>query len=184
MAARRELALRFASGDVVAPASMEAARLLPTLVRSGRAMSLRTGVVHLVEDAAIATEGAVATLVTRWRCGGGSVNALPADVDERLVGCANCKEAAKYPTGPAVYRCYDADDELLYISSTVSVYQRIKGHRSATAWWDEVARIDAQGFPTISAARLAESVAIRAEAPAYNRECNTLILEPSTEAAS
>lgn len=46
------------------------------------------------------------------------------------------------------------------------------------------ARIEADGHPTISAARLAESVAIRAEAPAYNRECNTLILEPTAEAAS
>ncbi len=75
MSARTELAHLFMTGKVEAPASRRDARLMPALIKSGRAASLQKGIVHQVKLAAIATDGRTATVSARWACGGGTMNA-------------------------------------------------------------------------------------------------------------
>lgn len=66
-----------------------------------------------------------------------------------------------------VYRAYDKRHVLLYIGSTNDVRARLIAHRR-TSWWPRVAVVTRTEFPTASAARDAESAAIKAEAPLYN----------------
>lgn len=165
------LAAQFARGNTEAPASRGDALLMPTTIKSGRAVSLHNGVAHLIHKAAIATDHTGAILAARWACGGGSVNAVPATPDGDYATCANCAEGARFPRGPVVYRCYAADGDLIYIGSTVYLHQRIRAHRapSGSPWWDEVVRIEPESYPTESAARMAEAKAISRERPFYNR---------------
>ena len=166
---RKTLARMFMAGDIDAPASEGDAQLMPTTVRSGHAASLHNGVSHMVAAAALAVDADAAVLVTRWECSGGSVNAVPVTDPERFASCANCAEAIRYPRGPVVYRCLDDAGEVIYIGSSVNLRQRVRGHRTQSGWWDEVADVTAEQFPTESACRLAEAKAIRAERPFYNR---------------
>lgn len=173
---RRALARRWMDGDptdvdAVAPNAEGAARLMPTRVKSGKAASMRRGVAHLVREAMIATDGKHATLVTRWVCGGGSVNALPVDAGTNHAECLNCVEAADLPRGPVVYRCIADDGVVIYIGSTTNLALRIRRHKRASHWWDEADRIEPQPYPNEGAARVAEAVAITEEQPFYNIDC-------------
>lgn len=157
--------------DLTAPRSLDGARLMRTRIKSGLAASIRRGVVHYVREAAIATDGTSARLVARWQCGGGSVDAVPMVPSADRLVCQKCAEAIKWPRGPVVYRCYDAEDgELIYIGSSIDFATRIQAHKSGTYWWDEVGDIHCEPHPTERAARLAESRAIFTERPFYNRD--------------
>lgn len=165
---RRDLARQFMNGDIDAPASLGTARLMPAIVKSGAAASLNRGITHLVAFAALAVDNDGAALATRWECSGGSVNAVPVTDEDNYAICANCRDVARHPRGPVVYRCYDADDELIYIGSSINLRQRIYTHRSSTRWWGEVARVEAEPHPSEGACRIAEGRAIATESPYYN----------------
>lgn len=164
------LAYKFANGDVEAPITRGGITLMPAKVKSGRAVSIHRGIAHTVKAAAVVTGPEGAALVARWACGGRSVNAAPVPPKSSHAVCSGCAEASLLPRGPVVYRCYDAEDgELIYIGSTVDLFTRVRAHRSGTAWWEEVGEVKAESYPTESAARAAESQAIAAETPYYNR---------------
>lgn len=149
----------FMTEQLDAPSSYGPVRIMPTTIKSGLAASINSGRVHVPADAALITDGSQARLAVRWVCGGGSVNARPAGVDE--VACDVCERLSLL--------CFDADDSLLYIGSTVKLRQRIRNHVSQTSWWGDVARIETDPFTTETAARLAEALAITRELPARNR---------------
>lgn len=67
-----------------------------------------------------------------------------------------------------LYRLYDADDQLLYVGATGNLTQRRYSHRSNQPWGHEIARIEAETFPSRAAALAAEREAIAAEHPRWN----------------
>lgn len=80
--------------------------------------------------------------------------------------------------GGAVYRLYDADDNLIYIGSTGDPVTRIRQHQKGSVVGTPTAqqireryhRHEFTFYPTLVEARAAEAVAIRKEAPELNRQ--------------
>jgi predicted GIY-YIG superfamily endonuclease len=70
----------------------------------------------------------------------------------------------------AVYRLFAADGALLYIGSSYDPDERCESHRRAS-WWPQVVRRTEEWHPNRSNAYGAETEAIQAEAPRYNRMC-------------
>ena len=68
-----------------------------------------------------------------------------------------------------VYRCYDANDNLLYVGMSVQVQTRLARHLNGTPWWGLVAEVRITRFPTWRNALEAEARAIADEKPLYNR---------------
>ncbi|RSN12849.1 hypothetical protein DMB42_11770 [Nonomuraea sp. WAC 01424] len=68
----------------------------------------------------------------------------------------------------ALYRLYDAADELLYVGITTDTAVRWQAH-STTKWWPQVARKAVQWYATRAEAAAAEIAAIKTERPAHNR---------------
>lgn len=68
----------------------------------------------------------------------------------------------------ALYRLYDADDELLYVGITKNTAQRWKQHKQLKSWWSRVARRDVAWLDSRPDALLAEHRAIVAEHPLHN----------------
>lgn len=71
--------------------------------------------------------------------------------------------------GKAVmYRCYDKTGRLLYVGSTINMPRRMSDHRQAAWWMPLVIKTRMQVFPTVEAARAAESLAIQEKTPLCN----------------
>lgn len=68
----------------------------------------------------------------------------------------------------AVYRIFNADDELLYVGVTKNIAARMKQHQRSQAWWPSVASITTTWFETVEAASAAEIAAIQTEQPSSN----------------
>jgi GIY-YIG catalytic domain len=68
---------------------------------------------------------------------------------------------------PCLYRHYDATGRLLYVGISFCFANRMKEH-FFSHWYDEIARVDIERFPTREAACEAERKAIRSEKPLYN----------------
>lgn len=68
----------------------------------------------------------------------------------------------------ALYRFYDREDRLLYVGITGNLPSRQQQHEGSQPWWQEVARMTVEHFPTREDARAAEQAAIDAEAPLHN----------------
>lgn len=69
---------------------------------------------------------------------------------------------------PVMYRCYDATGRLLYVGATVNLPRRMGEHRQAAWWMEIVTKFRLQVFPSLEAARAAESLAIQEEEPIAN----------------
>jgi hypothetical protein len=77
----------------------------------------------------------------------------------------------------AVYRCFDATGELLYVGCSSDPFvRRWHGHTHVNGrrWADFVVRITANWYPDLATARPAERHAILTERPAYNCQTRTL----------
>ena len=68
-----------------------------------------------------------------------------------------------------LYRFYDTLGQLLYVGITLDPAERFSAHAYSAPWWDRAVRITLERFATRFEASTAETVAINAEAPAYNR---------------
>ncbi|WTC56865.1 GIY-YIG nuclease family protein [Streptomyces cellulosae] len=68
----------------------------------------------------------------------------------------------------AVYRFFNAADELLYVGITGDPRSRWVQHAAEKAWWSDVVRHTVQWLPSREAALAAEAAAIAAEAPLHN----------------
>jgi hypothetical protein len=72
-----------------------------------------------------------------------------------------------------LYRLYDKDGALLYVGVSGLVKNRLALHKKKSPWFDAVARMTVDSYPTRKAALVAEARAILAEKPRFNR--NVLI---------
>jgi len=70
----------------------------------------------------------------------------------------------------ALYRLYDAGDQLLYVGITDDPKTRFAQHRDDKPWWPQVAIRDVEWFPDRATAEAQERQAIQAESPRYNRQ--------------
>jgi predicted GIY-YIG superfamily endonuclease len=68
----------------------------------------------------------------------------------------------------ALYRLYDAEDDLLYIGISRDPEKRFKAHAHDKNWWHCVRYVDLTWFSNYPAARQAENAAHRSERPPYN----------------
>ncbi|WP_205327017.1 GIY-YIG nuclease family protein [Glycomyces sp. YM15] len=87
-----------------------------------------------------------------------------------------------------VYRCFDAAGDLLYVGMTKDLQQRMKAHQARSRWWDEFDHCAEAQFIGRRAAAIAEALAIRDEAPKFNRrgvitEWATVRVEPAPRKA-
>jgi predicted GIY-YIG superfamily endonuclease len=69
----------------------------------------------------------------------------------------------------ALYRMYDAGGTLLYVGISLRLLERMAAHRQDKPWWPDIATIRVEYFPDRSEALQAESTAISAECPIYNK---------------
>lgn len=70
----------------------------------------------------------------------------------------------------ALYRHFDIAGQLLYVGISLSAVHRLSQHKSTARWFADIKRVDVEHHPTRAAAMKAESIAIRAEAPRFNRQ--------------
>lgn len=68
-----------------------------------------------------------------------------------------------------LYRHFDKDGQLLYVGISFGAIARLQAHKRDADWFDKIARVDIQKFPTIEAAKKAERKAIQREKPLHNR---------------
>lgn len=68
----------------------------------------------------------------------------------------------------ALYRFYDAADQLLYVGITNNPGHRWKKHASDKPWWSDVTRAELEHHPNRDAALAAERAAIVQEHPLHN----------------
>jgi len=68
-----------------------------------------------------------------------------------------------------LYRHFNKDGELLYVGITVSVVGRLVQHKAGSFWFDEIATITIEKYPTHAEVAKAEEDAIKKESPIYNR---------------
>lgn len=67
-----------------------------------------------------------------------------------------------------LYRFFDSQETLLYVGITGSVRLRTNQHRRTQPWWDLVATMTVERFPSRAESEMAERVAIRDEDPVFN----------------
>lgn len=68
----------------------------------------------------------------------------------------------------ALYRLYDADEQLLYIGVTSKPQPRWNNHKCTQPWWPDVTTKVLEWFDDRDQALDAEAAAIKAELPKYN----------------
>jgi hypothetical protein len=106
--------------------------------------------------------------------GGGKLEEIAASV---LLVCdalghhllAERAECAKWKHN--LYRHYDENGKLLHVGVSISAMKRLADHRHRAHWFDRIARMEVEKFPTREASLAAETNAIRAENP----ECNIVL---------
>ena len=72
------------------------------------------------------------------------------------------------PNRTHLYRHFAADGTLLYVGISLSALGRLQAHR-ASAWSEDIARVEVETYPTRAAALAAEKAAIKSERPKHNR---------------
>lgn len=68
----------------------------------------------------------------------------------------------------ALYRLYDADEDLLYIGISETPEKRWVSHADTKSWWPQVAATSVEWFETRELAQAAEAKAIATERTPYN----------------
>jgi predicted GIY-YIG superfamily endonuclease len=67
-----------------------------------------------------------------------------------------------------LYRLFDEGGGLLYVGISGRWVRRLASHAAQQGWWDDVASVTRQSFPSRTEALEAEATAIRQERPRYN----------------
>lgn len=68
----------------------------------------------------------------------------------------------------AVYRLFDAENELLYVGMTHDLYMRFNSHRAQKPWWPYSGHATVEWFANRVGARRHEALAIVEERPRFN----------------
>lgn len=71
-------------------------------------------------------------------------------------------------SGHTLYRFFDRSGQLLYVGRTISPANRWRTHERKSSWFDAVASVTRDVFPTADAVDRAERTAIATEAPIHN----------------
>jgi hypothetical protein len=148
------------------PYSANGFRIYRASSKTGLAIATRGSVPHVVAEMGVLFHENRAQFAASWLCGGGSTDVVGViDASDYDGICARCEDVVQ----PGIYRCFNAAGELLYIGCTIRYNARIKSHAATTPWWSEVADVTREVFGNELEARKAERLAIRNEAPKYNR---------------
>jgi excisionase family DNA binding protein len=75
----------------------------------------------------------------------------------------------------ALYRHFDAKNNLLYVGISLSAVARLSQHSTLSAWFDDIARVDVVWFDTREKALEEERRAVAQEKPIYNKRLQTVI---------
>lgn len=67
-----------------------------------------------------------------------------------------------------LYRLYGADDQLLYVGTSVDPQDRWEQHSRNKLWWSSVSRATVEWYATRTEAMAAERAAIQSESPLFN----------------
>lgn len=86
-----------------------------------------------------------------------------------MMGYANRKDMPH-----AVYRCFAADQHLLYVGCSMNPLLRAESHAIGQPWALAIASFTLEWFPDLATARAAETAAIEAEAPEWNFHKNSV----------
>lgn len=81
----------------------------------------------------------------------------------------------------SLYRHFDAEGALLYVGISLSWPVRTKAHAHGSRWFEAVAKVEIEHFPTREAALLAEREAIKSEKPQFNIIHNRETSKPKTQ---
>lgn len=95
----------------------------------------------------------------------------PTQADEAL-------HRARAAERTALYRCFDADDELLYVGISKDPKTRFEQHRDKP-WWRDVTMRVVEWYDNRPAAEHAERKAIQSEGPRYNVQHNQRPADPA-----
>lgn len=68
----------------------------------------------------------------------------------------------------SLYRHFAADGELLYVGISLSAISRLGQHAEHAHWFNRIARVEIEQYPTRRAAMQAEKEAILGEQPTFN----------------
>lgn len=77
-----------------------------------------------------------------------------------------------------VYRCFDAEDRLLYVGCSNCPPLRLEGHESVAWWWPDFAYVRNTVYPNKEAALARERIAIFEEMPRCNVKGRWLKRDP------
>jgi hypothetical protein len=150
-----------------ADGSRRTAVVVPVRSKTGLVAARRGELAHLDEGVAAVFEGDRLRFGARFACGSGSADVvILADASAHGGVCERCVDIV---AGPCVYRCFDAAPALIYIGSAEKWLTREGNHRAHTPWWPEVADVQVTRYRSIFEARVAETAAIEAERPKYNK---------------
>ena len=69
-----------------------------------------------------------------------------------------------------LYRHFDADGVLLYVGISFNALKRTSEHMKCSPWAGDIKRIEIDEFATRKSAMIAETDAIQAEKPLYNKQ--------------
>jgi len=67
-----------------------------------------------------------------------------------------------------LYRHFDGQGELLYVGVSLSTVKRLGQHKNHSHWYDRIAKVEIQKFPTRKEALRAEREAVSSEQPLCN----------------
>lgn len=84
----------------------------------------------------------------------------------------------------ALYRLFDASDNLLYVGIGFNPSARWRSHSQTAPWWPLVARREVVWFDQREAAEVAEAQAIRTESPVFNVKTDRQRYRPARSAPS
>jgi len=73
----------------------------------------------------------------------------------------------------ALYRHFNKDGELLYVGISLRAAERLRQHIDGSCWRYEIASVTVEWFDTRDAALDAERLAIKSEAPIFNKTHST-----------
>lgn len=96
----------------------------------------------------------------------------------KLPPCPKRRDRQRTTDAACVYRIFSADNNLLYIGATYSLWRRFAQHQQKSAWWLEADFYTEQWFATRAEANAAEETAIRTEHSRYNRAGVDLPYQP------
>lgn len=94
--------------------------------------------------------------------------AYVSDVEARQVADGSLPMRPPGRVQVALYRWFDAGDQLLYVGVTDHLPGRSKEHAESQPWWEQTARQDVEFYGSRREALAAEKLAIQTEAPVHN----------------